>query len=158
MATPTNSNRNINIAVIAWPVVYLAVLVALPIIRNEYGSSLPHYVLYPLQSMPLSVLWFGALGGVMVSLYGIFVNRAWQNQFNLWHAFSGLLGAIYGLISYLIIVVLINSITINNHFDRNALAYDLIAFIFGFSQHALGDTLRRLTGLVFGKERTDLDN
>ena len=154
MATPSNNNK-INIAVLIWPIIYIAALIALPIIRNEFSGSIPHYILYPLQNMPLSVLWFGALGGVMVSLYSIFVNRDWRNPFNLWHAFSGIIGAIYGLISFLIIVVLINSTTISNNFNKSSLAYDLIAFLLGFSQHAFQDLIKKITGLVFGAGRTE---
>ena len=61
MATPSNNNK-INIAVLIWPIIYIAALIALPIIRNEFSGSIPHYILYPLQNMPLSVLWFDALG------------------------------------------------------------------------------------------------
>ena len=154
MATPSN-NSKLNIANLIWPVVYMALLIVLPILRNVFGSSLPHYILYPLYNMPLSVLWFGALGGLLVSMYQLFVNREWQSPFNLWHVFSGLLGAAYGLISYLIVIVIINSTTINNNFNHNSLAYDLIAFLFGFSQLAFQGLLRRVTSLVFGAGREE---
>ena len=156
MATQTNNNRNgVNYSVIVWPVVYLVLLVALPILRNVFASSIPHYVLYPLYSMPLSVLWFGALGGVMLSMYGIFFNKDWKGPFDLWYVFSGLLGAVYGIISYLIVVVLINSTTISNNFSRSALAFDLIAFLMGFGQNAFQDLIKHITGNVFGPGKTD---
>ncbi len=154
MATP-NSNSKLNIANLIWPIVYMAALIVLPILRNVFAHSLPHYILYPLDNMPLSVLWFGALGGLLLSLYHLFVNRDWQSPFNLWHVFSGLLGAVYGLISYLIVIVIINSTTISNNFNHNSLAYDLIAFLFGFSQMAFQGLLRRVTGLIFGAGRDE---
>lgn len=149
MATPTREPR-FNWTVLIWPFIYIVLLVGLPIFRNEYASSLPHYILYPFYNMPLSVLWFGMLGGLLVSLYGIVSRRDWMNPFNLWHVFSGMLGAVYGLISYLVIVVLINAVTINNHFDRNSVAYDIIAFLFGFGQTAFQGLLQKVTHLAFG--------
>lgn len=154
MATPTNKTR-FNWLTLIWPFIYVVLLVGTPIFRNEYGGSLPHYILYPFYNMPLSILWFGMLGGLLVSLYGLVGRREWMNPFNLKHAVSGMLGAIYGLISYLIIVALINAITINNHFDRNSVAYDVIAFLFGFGQNAFQGMLQRVTHHAFGSEHVE---
>ncbi len=148
MATPSNNNK-FNWAVLIWPFIYIVLLVALPIFRNEYSGSLPHYILYPFDNMPLAVLWFGMLGGLMVSLYGIVVRREWNNALDLKHVFSGMLGAVYGLISYLLVVLLINAVTISNNFDRNSVAYLVIAFIFGFGQNAFQSMIRKVTDLVF---------
>lgn len=148
MATPANNNK-FSYTNLIWPIVYIVLLVALPIFRNQYAGSLPHYILYPFYGMPLSVLWFGMLGGLLVSLYGIIAKSEWSGPFNLWHAFSGLLGTVYGLVSYLVIVVLINAVTINNHFYRNSVAYDVIAFLAGFGQVAFQAMLMRGAGLFF---------
>ena len=148
MATPTN-NTGFNWAVLIWPLIYIVLLIALPIFRNQYAGSLPHYILYPFDKMPLSVLWFGMLGGLLVSLYGIVAHHDWTNPFNISHVFSGLLGAVYGLISYLLIVALINAVTINNNFGRTSVAYDVIAFLFGFGQNAFQGTLMRVTHIAF---------
>lgn len=151
MATP--SNNKFNWAVLIWPLVYIVLLIALPIFRNEFSGSLPHYILYPFDNMPLAVLWFGMLGGLMFSLYGIVARREWNNPLDLKHVFSGMLGAVYGLISYLLIVLLINAVTINNSFDRNSVAYLVIAFMFGFAQNAFQSMIRKVTNLVFsGRE------
>ena len=151
MATP-NNNR-FNWTVLIWPFIYIVLLVALPVFRNQYAGSLPHYILYPFDNMPLSVLWFGMLGGLLVSLYGIVARRDWMNPFNISHVFSGMLGAVYGLISYLLIVALINAITINNNFSRTSVAYDVIAFLFGFGQNAFQGMLQRVTHMAFGEHK-----
>ncbi len=149
MATP--SNTKLNWTVLVWPFFYIIVLVALPIFRNVYASSLPHYILYPFQNMPLSVLWFGTLGGLLVSLYSIITKKEWSGPFSLWHMFSGMLGALYGLISYLLIVVLINAVTISNTFDRNSVAFDVIALLFGFGQSTFQSVMKRVTHSAFGQ-------
>lgn len=154
MATP--SNTKLNWAVLVWPFFYIVVLVALPIFRNEFAGSLPHYILYPFQNMPLSVLWFGTLGGLLVSLYSIVTKQEWSGPFSLWHMFSGMLGALYGLISYVLIVFLINAVTISNGFDRNSVAFDLFALLFGFGQTTFQGMLQRFTRSIFG-DRTGKD-
>ncbi len=150
MATPNNAK--FNWTVLVWPFFYIVVLVALPIFRNVYASSLPHYILYPFQNMPLSVLWFGTLGGLLVSLYSIIAKKEWSGPFSLWHMFSGMLGALYGLISYLLIVVLINAVTISNTFDRNSVAFDVIALLFGFGQSTFQGVMKRVTHSAFGSQ------
>ncbi len=144
MATPNSSK--FNWTVLIFPFLYTAMLVALPIFRSAFGGSLPHYILYPFNNMPLSVLWFGLLGGLLVSLYRIIANQEWTKPLSLENVLGGMLGAIFGLISYLLVVVLINAVTINNHFDRNSVAYDVIAFLFGFGQGAFAGLLKRVTG------------
>lgn len=153
VATPNNTK--LNWTVLVWPFFYIVVLVALPIFRNAFAGSLPHYILYPFQNMPLSVLWFGTLGGLLVSLYSIITNKEWSGPFSLWHMFSGMLGALYGLISYLLIVVLINAVTISNNFDRNSVAFDVFAFLFGFGQSTFQGMLKRFTRSAFGNRSGD---
>ncbi|MGH7234309.1 MAG: hypothetical protein ACREF7_02590, partial [Candidatus Saccharimonadales bacterium] len=114
-----------------------------------------HYILYPFQSMPLSVLWFGTLGGLLVSLYSIISKKEWSEPFSLWHLFSGMLGALYGLISYLLIVVLINAVTVSNSFSRSSVAFDVIALLFGFGQNYFQSMLKRLTQHAFGRRTGD---
>ena len=155
MATPSN-NTKFNWTVVIWPFIYIVLLIALPIFRNEYGASLPHYILYPFYNMPLSVLWFGMLGGLLVSLYGIIARREWAEPFSLKHVFSGMLGAVYGLISYIVIVTIINAVTISNNFDRNSVAYDVLAFVFGFGQNAFQTMLQKVTSLVFGSDQHEV--
>jgi hypothetical protein len=130
-------------------------LVALPIFRNAFAHSLPHYILYPFHNMPLSVLWFGLLGGLLVSLYRIVARREWTKPLSLENVFGGMLGTIFGLISYLLVVVLINAVTINNKFDHNSAAYDVIAFLFGFGQAAGIGLLKRTTGMTENSDKLE---
>ncbi len=153
MAT-TNNNTNLNPAVLVWPFFYIVVLILAPIFRNVFAKSLPSYIMYPFHGMPLSVLWFGALGGLLVSLYAIIVKNDGNGPFSLWHMFSGMLGTLYGLISYLLIVVFINAVTVSNKFDRNTVAFDLFALLFGFGQTAFQGMLKRFTHHAFG-QRTE---
>ena len=49
--------------------------------------------------LPAGVVWFGAIGAVMVSLYGIFLyNQKWDTSYNYWHYCRPLFGAVTGSI------------------------------------------------------------
>ncbi len=60
--------------------------------------------------IPIGVPWWGAVGAVVVSLYGIFFHVArWDTSFDYWRAARPLLGAVLGLVAYLIFVVVIDA-------------------------------------------------
>ena len=60
--------------------------------------------------LPLGVPWFGALGAVTLSLYGVFDhNDHWNPKWNYWHIARPLVGIILAIIAYFIFITLINS-------------------------------------------------
>jgi hypothetical protein len=89
-------------------VAYLAVLVGVFI---AYFTSpwLRMHIPANLGPMPAEVVWFGATGGVMVSLYGIFLyNQKWDTSYNYWHYCRPLFGAVTGSIGALMYLVLLH--------------------------------------------------
>ena len=59
-------------------------------------------------TVPLPVMWFGALGAVTIGLYGTFFhNRDWDASYNFWHLARPFTGAVLGLIGYLIFTAVI---------------------------------------------------
>jgi hypothetical protein len=98
-------------------------------------------------SQPTSgVLWFGALGGVLLSLSGVFEHAAdWNPSYRLWHIARPLVGAAVGLVAVLIVQAGILTIgqnaTPGDHASRFVLYY-IIAFIVGYRE----DTFRALIG------------
>jgi hypothetical protein len=65
--------------------------------------------------IPLGIPWFGALGGTVLSLYGVFDhNREWDAKWNYWHVARPLVGSIFGVLGFLIFVGLINATVPNN--------------------------------------------
>jgi len=51
-----------------------------------------------LQGTPIYAVWFGALGGIIISLKGVYDHgpREWQDAYNLWHYGRPISGAIAG--------------------------------------------------------------
>jgi hypothetical protein len=73
-----------------------------------------------MQRFPLAFhcVWFGALGGVIISLKGVYdhaVGRdaAWDNRFDLWHFGRPVSGAVTGLVTYVLLCALNQSGTPN---------------------------------------------
>jgi hypothetical protein len=60
--------------------------------------------------LPLGVPWFGALGAVTISLYGVFDhNHEWQPRWNYWHVARPAMGIVLATVAYFIFIGLINS-------------------------------------------------
>ena len=136
-------------SIILFPIAYIVILLALAILRATFSKHLPIAILYPFHQMPLSVVWFGALGGVVISLQGIFFhNGTWSNEYNYWHALSGVIGAVYGIFSYLFLVVVIKAAT-NQAIDYNSAIFALAAFTLGYAQRQFHELITKAFDLIF---------
>jgi hypothetical protein len=90
--------------------VYLVVLLLLAVGR-EAGTWFLDDLHDPIAGvLPLGVPWFGALGAVTLSLYGVFDhNDHWEQKWNYWYIARPLVGIILAIIAYFIFITLINS-------------------------------------------------
>jgi hypothetical protein len=90
--------------------VYLVVLLLLAVGR-EAGTWFLDDLHDPIAGvLPLGVPWFGALGAVTLSLYGVFDhNDHWEPKWNYWYIARPLVGIILAIIAYFIFITLINS-------------------------------------------------
>jgi hypothetical protein len=83
--------------------------------------------------------WFGALGGVTISLKGVYdhgnPNDPWTNAFNLWHIGRPLSGAVAGLIVSVLFLLVFPANTLS------PLVLYGVAFIFGTQDAAFFDFL-----------------
>jgi hypothetical protein len=91
---------------------------------DEWLKLLQHY------QLPLKCLWFGALGGVVISLKGVYDHPAsassgWSDDFDLWHFGRPVSGAITGVITFVLLHV------INPSADPSAPVLYAAAFILG---------------------------
>lgn len=65
-----------------------------------FGSVLPNQI----GPVPIAVPWFGALGAVTLSLYGVLWHRVdWDPTFTLWHVVRPLMGVVLGTVAYLLV-------------------------------------------------------
>jgi hypothetical protein len=127
---------------------YLILLIALFI---AYGSSdTLRDALPALGPIPIQVAWFGATGGVLAGLGGIYYhNMGWNPAYNFWHYSRPLVGGIVGGIGSLLFYVSV-SVGTKNPVVPNVLTFDAVAFILGFADDAFRDLIKRVTTLLFG--------
>jgi hypothetical protein len=109
----------------------------------------------PIQAgpIPLGIVWWGALGGVTVSLVGIAWHwRNWDPQFTWWHILRPVVGAIVGSVSYLIFITVIRSTGTTPKTDSvdSKVVYFLVAFITGYQEQTFRDLLARATQVLLG--------
>jgi hypothetical protein len=87
----------------------------------------------------INCAWFGALGGVTISLKGVYdhgnPNDPWTNAFNLWHIGRPLSGAVAGLIVSVLFLLVFPANTLS------PLVLYGVAFIFGTQDAAFFDFL-----------------
>lgn len=136
--------------------VYLGVLATLLIGRGEKASWV-RWIQDPIGGVvPVGVPWFGALGAVMISLYGVFDwNNQWEKKWNYWHAARPLVGAVLAVVAFLIFVGLINAtgagVTVTQSKNTvNNVPYLVLAFIVGFREQTFRLLIKRAADLVLG--------
>lgn len=126
------------------PVLYIAgLVVTLVVFRN--ASTVNVFGL----RVPLMVAWFGALGGVVDSLQGIFLhNRHWDPSYNIWHIFSGTIGIAYGFAAYLFLLVVVKS-AVPSSSGGTGPVFALAAFALGYGQSQFHTMMQQVYSIIF---------
>lgn len=139
---------------------YLAALVTIGLLYvhlDAFRRLLPN----PAGPIPLAVPWWGALGGITISLTGIFRNAGrWQPRYELWHIARPVLGAIVGSVAYLIFIVVIRATgtTPGPHSSTSGAVFDLVAFLVGYREEVFRELLKRASDSLFAPTRRDQDS
>jgi hypothetical protein len=135
----------------------LAVVVGLLIVGVLYVRNMPGYWLAApkgpdsasvISSAELSLraMWFGALGGIVISLKGVYdhccARGEWDQCFDFWHFGRPFSGALTGLIT-LVLLLAVNP----NNIPSEPAVY-AIAFIFGTQERRFFNFLSEVAGLV----------
>lgn len=64
----------------------------------------------PVGGVPLEIVWFGALGGVLLSLQGVFRHVSdWNVRYHPWHVARPFVGAAVAVIAYFLLIVTIRA-------------------------------------------------
>jgi hypothetical protein len=99
----------------------------------------------PVGPIPLGVIFFGALGGTTIGLFGVFFHEEkWDHSYDLWHATRPLVGAVLGMVSYLIMVVVLGAVG-STPGSRSNLPYFLVAFLVAYSECQFRRLVRQAT-------------
>jgi hypothetical protein len=133
--------------------VYLVLLVVafLAYVKDaDFRGWLPD----PLGPLPVVVPWSGAIGTVVVAIFGLYMHRAdWDDSYDYWYGVRPLTGAVLGSFGYVFLAVIIQSTgnpAVGSKTGSGDLVYAALAFIIGFSQKTFHDLLERATAVIFG--------
>lgn len=143
-------------AFFALDVLYAVVLAVLLIARPAHWLWVDH-IKDPIGGVvPIGVPWFGALGGLTISIYGIVDHlNDWQPRWTLWHAIRPLVGAILGTVAYLIFIGVIQATgtsptlgTANHSQPINSVVYLVIAFVVGYREETFRSLIKRVVDIL----------
>jgi hypothetical protein len=130
-------------ASLAWMIALIAAFVLFE--RWGWFASAVHF---KVGKLPFEAIWFGALGGLLISLQGIFdYNRKWRNSYNYWHLVRPVLGAIMGTLGCLIFIVLTEAAT-KRASPAKPLFYDVLALAIGYREASFRALLKRLVDTI----------
>ncbi|HVN69277.1 MAG TPA: IPT/TIG domain-containing protein [Candidatus Binatia bacterium] len=106
-----------------------------------------------LAPLPIGVLWFGALGSVIISLSGAFDHRQdWDPSWNLWHFTRPLVGVSLAIISWLIFQAAIlgvgSQIPNPTAATPTNLLFYLIAFVVGYREDVFRSLIKRVADVI----------
>jgi len=158
MATPLRGRKlAAPAAFLALDVFYVAVLVALLVGRQGHFLWVDR-IRSPIGGVvPVAVPWFGALGAVTISIYGIVDHSEnWQDKWNLWHIVRPIVGAILGTVAFLIFVGVIQAtgttptVTTTNTGSNSVkiIVYLLVAFVVGFREETFRSLIKRVVDIL----------
>ncbi|MDQ6617574.1 MAG: hypothetical protein M3083_23210 [Actinomycetota bacterium] len=140
--------------IFALELAYLGTLTALAVLYHQ-SSGLRRLVPDPAGPIPVGVAWWGAVGGVTISLTGIFRHsRSWDSSLNMWHSARPVLGAVMGTVGYLIFVTVIRA-TGNEASNRpvGAPVFYLVAFLLGYREEVFREVLRKAVDVLLAPGR-----
>lgn len=139
--------------------IYLLSLVGVAICYGQW-SGLRSVVPDMVGPIPVSVPWWGALGGVTISLTGVFRHgRDWRPEYDNWHIARPALGAVMGSVGFLVFVGVIRS-TGTSPDTASASGrpiYDLIAFLLGYREAVFREVLRKAVDVLLAPGRAAVD-
>lgn len=144
-------------AFLALDLLYIFILVILLIGRQAHWLWLDR-IQNPIGGIvPLGVPWFGALGAVTISIYGVVDHSSeWQAKWNLWHVVRPVVGAILGTVAYLIFIGVIQATgTTPSAVGPTAggtsiklITYFVIAFVVGFREQTFRTLITRVVDIL----------
>lgn len=104
-----------------------------------------------LGSIPLGVVWFGALGAVLLSLNGI-IDHAhdWDPGHDLWHLSRPIMGAALAVVGVIMLqagILAVGAAPNDPAIPKNLLYY-LFAFLIGYREETFRELVKRLVDVI----------
>jgi hypothetical protein len=131
----------------AFEVAYLVLLIALLVVYktdHAFRAALP-----PFGPLPVQVVWFGAAGGVLAALGGVYFHNAdWRPAYKYWYYSRPLVSGVVGGIGCLLFYVSLTLGTTKG-VTPNVITFDTVGFLLGFADKSFRVLISRLTRLLF---------
>lgn len=106
-------------------------------------------------TVPLAVPWFGALGGVIISLTGTVEHvKTWDRGFAYWHISRPLIGASVAIVAVLVLQAGLTAVkpgatgTIAAPGSPHNVLYYVVAFAVGYRESTFRELLKRIIDLI----------
>jgi len=139
--------------------IFLGTLALVRIIAPPSKIGLPDMI----GALPVGVVWFGAMGAVLISLTGIVEHaKDWDESFVLWHLSRPLMGGSLAIVAVLIMQAGILAVGTTpsgaqSNTPKNILYY-LVAFLVGYREETFREMIKRLVDLIFTPATTKPKN
>jgi len=142
-------------AAIFWLQVLYLLILAVPASLFVLRPGMVQLTLGPI---PTGVPWFGALGAVMISLWGLTEHRAdWDPSWKYWHWSRPFVGASFAVVSVLIFkagILAVGSTPSQSQGVAPNLLYYVIAFVVGYREETFRDLLKKVADVILGPGST----
>jgi len=154
----TKSRRAMFMVQMGW-LIFLGTLAVVRIVAPPSKIGLPDMI----GALPVGVVWFGAIGAVLISLTGIVEHaKDWDESFVLWHLSRPLMGGSLAIVAVLImqagILAVGTTLTGAQANTPKYILYYLVAFLVGYREETFREMIKRLVDLIFApapKPKTD---
>jgi hypothetical protein len=128
--------------------------VDLPFLGQVIVPTLRDSIPARVAGVPVSVPWFGALGAVLIGLYGIFehIHRDWDRRFTVWHVARPFTGAALGAVAFVGFAAVIRATGLNLG-TQDPLGKGVsfaLAFVVGFREQTFRNLIARVGDVVLG--------
>ncbi len=105
--------------------------------------------------LPIGIVWFGAIGGSLASLTGIYFHHKtdWKETYNIWHSLRAWTGAAMGTLGAFFLLVSSEIATLSPTSAKPSINPNIFyaaAFIAGFAEKPFRELVKRLTHALFG--------
>lgn len=140
---PLPMPRHIFVVALAWMLLLIAAFFVW-VNMAEFRDLLPD----ELGPLPVETIWFGAVGGMLVSMGGIYRHNAeWDHSYDYWHYTRPLLGAFIGVLGCLTFIVLTEAST-RTPIEANPTFYSVIALVIGYREESFRTLVTRVTDMI----------
>lgn len=149
----TRNNRRLALILAFAPLVTFAALALLEILAAL--PQVPDFVKTWITGRYMPYLWSGALGGTTIAWWGIVkhtIQMDFDDQYQSWYWFKPLLGAIFGVVSVIIIQSGMVGLAQSNVEVQNTSILHIVSFLAGFSERFFVQLIDRVMTALFGGE------